>query len=66
MNSMAMRTVMASLFTIVFITFAFILAGGTIGNSIGVAGMMFVLLISGVFGWVLGMKLFRVRFRKDG
>lgn len=62
---MAMRMVMASLFTIVFITFAFILVGGTIGNSIGVAGMMFVLLISGVLGWVIGIKLFRVRFHRE-
>ncbi len=62
MNSMAMRVIMASLLTVVFITFAFILAGITIGNSIGIGGMMFVLLISGVVGWVVALKLFRVRF----
>lgn len=62
MNSMVVRVVMASLFMVVFIAFWFILAALTVGDRIGVAGMMFVLLISGVLGWVIGLKLFRVRF----
>lgn len=60
MDSPVVRVIMATLFTMVLVVVTFIVAGLTIGNAIGLPGMVMVLVASGVIWWVVGHKLFRV------
>ncbi|GAB3821341.1 hypothetical protein GCM10028820_29480 [Tessaracoccus terricola] len=64
MDSPAVRVVMATLFTMVLVVAVFIVAGLTVGNAIGRLGMVVVLMVAGIGGWVLGAKLFRVNQRR--
>lgn len=60
MNSPVIRYTMAILFTIVAITFTFILAGLVAGQWLGAIGMMLVVVLAGVGWWLVAMKLFRL------
>lgn len=60
MNSPVVRTLMATLFTVVLVVVTFIAAGLTIGNVVGRLGMVVILMVAGIGWWFVGQKLFRV------
>lgn len=60
MNSPVMRYVMATLFTVVCVTFTFIIVGFLLGQWIGQIGMMLTLLVSTVGFWILASRLFNI------
>lgn len=64
MDSPLVRTLMAILFTMVFVVVTFIVAGLTIGNAIGRLGMVTVLMVAGIGWWIVGQKLFKVGQRR--
>lgn len=60
MNSPVMRYIMATLLTVVCVTFTFIIVGFLLGQWIGQVGMMVTLLVSTVGFWILASRLFRL------
>lgn len=60
MNSPVLRYIMATLFTVVCVTFTFILVGFLVGQWIGQVGMMVTLLVSTVGYWILATRLFNI------
>lgn len=61
---MLIRLIMASLFTVVFITACVIGVGLLLGEGASQLVMVLTLLVSGVVGWLVAVKLFRVPMRR--